>query len=147
MEPNFTCSFAAQSRRFCFTGTGHGTEVRSRILKATGTFTSLQRLWSRRDLRLGTEGLVHKVAVRMVLLYGWETCPLNISDDESDHKYPRRIARIRYRDRVRKDKVRRCGSEQKLFQEAQQEDGNCWVTPWKCRTNVYQSLCWRRNRA
>ncbi|VDQ00388.1 unnamed protein product [Trichobilharzia regenti] len=59
-------------------------KISVQIQRASFAYTSLRRLWRRRDIRLSTKGRVHCSEVRSVLLlYGCETWPLRMEDMKS----------------------------------------------------------------
>ena len=55
-------------------------EIIARISKARIAFANLLHLWRRNDASLPVKGHVYNAAVRSVLLYGCETCPLRQQD-------------------------------------------------------------------
>jgi exonuclease III len=76
-------------------------DITARIAKATTAFGRLtKRLWSNRDIRLGTKVDVYRAAVVTSLLYGCETWTLKKGHIKSLEKFHqtslRRIARIKW---------------------------------------------------
>jgi hypothetical protein len=69
-------------------------ETRKRIAKASGAFRSLERcLWSRNDISAKTKARVYDAAIRSILLYGCETWPMKVSDEETMASFERRCWR------------------------------------------------------
>ncbi|VDO84836.1 unnamed protein product [Schistosoma margrebowiei] len=86
-------------------------EISTRIRKARLTFANPRHLWRRRDIRLSIKGRVYCAAVRSVLLYGCEACPIRVEVTRKllvfDHSCLRNIARISWDHRVSNSEVRR----------------------------------------
>ncbi|VDO54774.1 unnamed protein product [Schistosoma margrebowiei] len=86
-------------------------EISARIRKARLAFANLRHLWRRRDIRLSIKERVYCAAVRSVLIYGSETCPLRVEDTRKllvfDHRCLRNIAGICWDHWVSNSEVRR----------------------------------------
>jgi hypothetical protein len=85
---------------FCYLGStidkfgGSGNDIRLRIGKATGAFSTLNKqFWKRKDISINTKYRVYNAMVRSILLYGCETWPLRKGDVEQLCAFERRCLR------------------------------------------------------
>ena len=100
---------------FCYLGSiidregGTEAELKSRIGKAQGAFTSLNRVWRTKDISLRTKLRIFNSNVKSVLLYGCETwnasqtCTKRIQ--VFINKCLRRLLRIRWTDKIKNEEV------------------------------------------
>lgn len=88
-----------------------GAEVTSRLAKAQGAFSLLQRLWNDRNVTVPTKMKVYLASVRSVLMYGCETWPLLVRQTQRlvafEHKCWRKLLHIPYTAHVTNVEVRR----------------------------------------
>ena len=100
---------------FCYLGSiidkegGTEAEIKARIGKAQGAFTSLGKLWRTKDVSLGTKVRIFNSNVKSILLYGCETWNASSSCIKKIqvfiNKCLRRLLRIKWTDRIRNEEV------------------------------------------
>ena len=110
---------------------GGGTEdIKKRLNKAQGAFFNLRNIWNTRSIGRNTKIKLFKTLVRPVLLYGCEAWKITAAEDKKLDRFQfrclRRILRIWWPQRIRKDTISQITGVKKISDEIRRRRWN-WI--------------------